>query len=57
MIDINKKFISSVVCIIKYCCQILNDKLNLNKGMLFENAIVTMLTANGHELYCTLTLW
>lgn len=31
--------------------QILNDKLNLNKGMLFENAIAQMLTANGHKLY------
>ena len=31
--------------------QILNDKLSLNKGMLFENAIAQMLTANGHKLY------
>ena len=31
--------------------QILNDKLSLNKGMLFENAVAQMLTANGHKLY------
>jgi len=31
--------------------QILNNKLSLNKGMLFENAIAQMLTANGHKLY------
>ena len=31
--------------------QILNDKLNMNEGMLYENAIAQMLTANGHKLY------
>ncbi len=31
--------------------QILNDKLSLNKGMLFENVVAQMLTANGHKLY------
>ena len=31
--------------------QILNDKLSLNEGMLFENAIAQILTANGHKLY------
>ena len=31
--------------------QILNDKLSLNEGMLYENAIAQMLTANGHKLY------
>lgn len=31
--------------------QILNDKLSLNEGMLYENAIAQMLTANGHRLY------
>jgi len=31
--------------------QILNNKLSLNEGMLFENAIAQMLTANGHKLY------
>ena len=31
--------------------QILNEKLSLNEGMLFENAIAQMLTANGHKLY------
>lgn len=31
--------------------QILNDKLSLNEGMLYENAISQMLTANGHKLY------
>ena len=31
--------------------QILNDKLSLNKGMLFENAIAQMLTSSGHKLY------
>ena len=30
--------------------QILNDKLNMNEGMLYENAIAQMLTANGHKL-------
>ncbi len=31
--------------------QILNDKLSLNEGMLYENTIAQMLTANGHKLY------
>lgn len=31
--------------------QILNDKLSLNEGMLYENAIAQMLVANGHKLY------
>lgn len=31
--------------------QILNDKLGINEGMLYENAIAQMLTANGHKLY------
>ena len=31
--------------------QILNDKLSLNEGMLYENVISQMLTANGHKLY------
>ena len=31
--------------------QILNDKLSMNEGMLYENAIAQMLTANGHKLY------
>lgn len=31
--------------------QILNDKLSINSGMLYENAIAQMLTANGHKLY------
>lgn len=31
--------------------QIMNDKLSINKGMLYENAIAQMLTANGHRLY------
>lgn len=31
--------------------QILCDKLNMNEGMLYENAIAQMLTANGHKLY------
>ena len=31
--------------------QILNDRLALNEGMLFENAIAQMLVANGHKLY------
>ncbi len=30
---------------------ILGDKLSLNEGMLYENAIAQMLTANGHKLY------
>lgn len=29
----------------------MNDKLSINKGMLYENAIAQMLTANGHRLY------
>ena len=31
--------------------QILNGKLGLNEGMLYENAIAQMLTANGHRLF------
>lgn len=31
--------------------QILNDKLSINEGMLYENAIAQMLNANGHKLY------
>lgn len=31
--------------------QILNDKLSLNEGMLYENAIAQMLVGNGHKLY------
>lgn len=31
--------------------QILNDRLSFNEGMLYENAIAQMLTANGHKLY------
>ncbi|MBQ3505434.1 MAG: ATP-binding protein [Clostridia bacterium] len=31
--------------------QILHDKLSINKGMLFENAIAQCLVANGHKLF------
>lgn len=31
--------------------QILNDKLSLNEGMLYENAIAQMFVANGQKLY------
>lgn len=31
--------------------QIIQDKLSINKGMIYENAIAQMLTANGHKLY------
>lgn len=31
--------------------QILGDKLNMNEGMLYENAIAQMLTSCGHKLY------
>ena len=31
--------------------QILGGSLNLNEGMLYENAIAQMLAANGHKLY------
>ena len=31
--------------------QILDDKLSLNDGMLYENVISQMLTSNGHKLY------
>jgi predicted AAA+ superfamily ATPase len=31
--------------------QILQDKLSLNEGMLYENLIAQMLTANGHKLF------
>ena len=31
--------------------QILNDKLSLNEGMLYENMISQMLAAKGHKLY------
>ena len=30
---------------------ILHNRLSINKGMFFENAIAQMLTANGHKLY------
>ena len=31
--------------------QILNDELSMNEGMLYENMVAQMLTANGHKLY------
>lgn len=31
--------------------QILNGKLSMNEGMLYENVIAQMLTSNGHKLY------
>ena len=31
--------------------QILNDRLSMNKGMLYENAIAQMITAKGKKLY------
>ncbi len=31
--------------------EILLDKLSVNEGMLYENAIAQMLTSNGHKLY------
>ena len=31
--------------------QILNDKLSFNEGMLYENVIAQILTANGHQLF------
>lgn len=31
--------------------QILGDRLSLNNGMLYENIIAQMLTANGHRLF------
>ena len=31
--------------------QILNNKLSLNQGMLYENVIAQMLVANGHKLF------
>ena len=31
--------------------QILSGRLSMNEGMLYENAIAQMLTANGHKLY------
>lgn len=31
--------------------QILAGKLQINEGMLYENAIAQMLVANGHKLY------
>ncbi len=31
--------------------QILSGKLSMNEGMLYENMIAQMLTANGHKLY------
>ena len=31
--------------------QILNDKLSINEGMLYENVIAQMLVANGYKLY------
>ncbi len=30
---------------------LLHDKLSINKGMFFENAVAQMLTAQGHKLY------
>lgn len=31
--------------------QIMRDRLSINEGMIYENAIAQMLTANGHKLY------
>lgn len=31
--------------------QIIQDRLSINQGMLYENSIAQMLTANGHKLY------
>ncbi len=31
--------------------QIIGDRLSMNEGMLYENTIAQMLTANGHKLY------
>ena len=31
--------------------QIINDKLSINEGMLYENIIAQMLVSNGHKLY------
>ena len=31
--------------------QIMNDKLSINKGMLYENAIAQLLAARGHKLF------
>lgn len=31
--------------------QIMNDRLSLNEGMLYENVIVQMITAKGRKLY------
>ena len=31
--------------------QILTDELSMNEGMLYENMVAQMLTANGHKLY------
>ncbi|MCD8048133.1 MAG: ATP-binding protein [Clostridia bacterium] len=31
--------------------QIINGRLSINEGMLYENVIAQMLTANGHKLY------
>ena len=31
--------------------KLLNDRLSINKGMLFENLVAQMLVANGHDLY------
>lgn len=31
--------------------QILHDKLSINEGMLFENAVAQSLVANGHKLF------
>ncbi len=31
--------------------QIIGDKLSMNEGMLYENAIAQMIVANGHKLY------
>ncbi len=31
--------------------QVINGKISINKGMLFENAVAQMLVANGHKLF------
>ncbi len=31
--------------------QVINNKISINKGMLFENVIAQMLVANGHKLF------
>ena len=34
-----------------YHKELMNDKLSINKGMFFENAVAQMLVASGHKLY------